>query len=475
MVEVTKSGEENDSQHRREVNYDKNPIKLYTLIESKTWDAVNARLKGYPDEASTWVTRYRKEGSLRWRMIALHAALCLSAPVETVVALIDAYPKGSLCTNDQGMLPIHLAIKYDADEKVIRKLLKAYPLGVKVKDYKGRLPLDLKGKGIRVCWSIALEQERKRIKMAERQQCESKLLFETKVLEEQILKLEEEVKNIKKKKTDEENSVNQQQKVPSICSDVDHINKEQKELIEVQTKELGTQGELIKKLRIQIDLQEEHLKRYKTADKLRSPQVCKIKESSEMQQREVETQKIKIKELEIKLDVQDELIQEQLKSKKGTQEEFERNIMGKYKLEMNAKETELKEGRSQIESLEVQVNVQTSFLNREKKNCEFLMAQMNALSKKTSSLTKLNENYRASIDEMTKVVNESIEAMQTLATERNTLVKYLLNRVRIIRSSRILGIDKLEGLESDEKVDELKTVLEIIEKSKIKENNIECI
>merc|ERR1719491_2170095 len=69
---------------------------------------------------------------------------------------------------------------------------------------------------------------------------------------------------------------------------------------------------------------------------------------------------------------------------------------------------------------------------------------MNALSKKTSSLTKLNENYRASIDEMTKVVNESIEAMQTLATERNTLVKYLLNRVRIIRSSRILGIDKLE-------------------------------
>jgi len=344
-----------------------------------------------------------------------------------------------------------------------------------VKDYKGRLPLDLKGKGIRVCWSIALEQERKRIKMAERQQCESKLLSETKVLEEQILKLKEEVKNIKKKKTDEENSVNQQQKMPSICSDVDHINKEQKELIEVQTKELGTQGELIKKLRIQIDLQEEHLKRYKTADKLRSPQVCKIKESSEMQQREVETQKIKIKELEIKLDVQDELIQEQLKSKKGTQEEFERNIMGKYKLEMNAKETELKEGRSQIESLEVQVNVQTSFLNREKKNCEFLMAQMNALSKKTSSLTKLNENYRASIDEMTKVVNESIEAMQTLATERNTLVKYLLNRVRIIRSSRILGIDKLEGLESDEKVDELKTVLEIIEKSKIKENNIECI
>merc|ERR1712129_211201 len=154
---------------------------------------------------------------------------------------------GSLCTNDQGMLPIHLAIKYDADEKVIRKLLKAYPLGVKVKDYKGRLPLDLKGKGIRVCWSIALEQERKRIKMAERQQCESKILFETKVLEEQILKLEQEVKNIKKKKTDEENSVNQQQKVPSICSDVDHINKEQKELIEVQTKELGTQGELIKK------------------------------------------------------------------------------------------------------------------------------------------------------------------------------------------------------------------------------------
>jgi len=276
MVHLTKSGEENDSQQRREMDYDKNPIKLYTLIESKTWDAVNARLKGHPDEACTWVTRYRKDGSLRWRMIALHAALCLSAPAETVVALIDAYPKGPLCSNDQGMLPIHLAIYYDAGEKVIKKLLKAYPLGVKVKDYKGRLPLDLKGKGIRICWSIALEQERKRIKMAERQQyeskllsetkmleaqilefkqSESKLLSETKILEEQILELKEEVKHIKKKKTDKENLVNQQQKdMPSICSDVDEINKEHKKLIEVQTKELGNQGALIKKLRIQIDL-----------------------------------------------------------------------------------------------------------------------------------------------------------------------------------------------------------------------------
>merc|ERR1712194_523698 len=109
-------------------DYDFNPTMLYKLIESKQWDGVISRCKQEPSEAGTWIARRGKDEKLRWKILPLHAAICLKAPKEVLLKLLVTFPESLSSVDDQGMLPIHLALKNDeVDDTFLRTMLNTYP------------------------------------------------------------------------------------------------------------------------------------------------------------------------------------------------------------------------------------------------------------------------------------------------------------------------------------------------------------
>lgn len=123
-----------------ERDFDKDPTILYAMVQKKLWKEAVERAKGYPEEASIWVSRREKDGRLRWRLLPLHAAIVFKAPEDLVEALLTAFSKGSEAKDDQGMLPLHLAFRNGASEAVVNLLLVAYPASVDIPDRKGRVP-----------------------------------------------------------------------------------------------------------------------------------------------------------------------------------------------------------------------------------------------------------------------------------------------------------------------------------------------
>ena len=147
-----------------ECDYDVNPTGLYQAMEQKEWDAAYEFLvTGIWDDggifsssrvdpltparqAKTWVTRYEEAGgSIRWSQLPLHAAIIFKAPAPIITKLIELYPQGVRCTDDQHMLPLHLAIKCGSDDKILAKLVEDFPEAMTTKDVKGRLPLQVDG------------------------------------------------------------------------------------------------------------------------------------------------------------------------------------------------------------------------------------------------------------------------------------------------------------------------------------------
>ena len=126
-----------------ECDFDTNPTALYISLLKKEWSNTIVRARASPEEAKTWVSRAESDGSLRWRLLPIHAAIIFRAPENVVEALLDAYPSASQKRDDQGMLPLHLAFRNDASENTVNILLHAYPGSVEVKDRKGRTPIDI--------------------------------------------------------------------------------------------------------------------------------------------------------------------------------------------------------------------------------------------------------------------------------------------------------------------------------------------
>ena len=133
-----------------DVDYKCNPTSLFKFIESKNWDDAKARIQEHPDEVHGWVTRRRKkDGTIRWKVLPLHAALYTKAPKDVVLPLIHAFPEACSLADDQGMLPLHLAmIDENIDDEVVKILLQTFPAGVNIKDKVGRLPIAMKGRPI---------------------------------------------------------------------------------------------------------------------------------------------------------------------------------------------------------------------------------------------------------------------------------------------------------------------------------------
>ncbi len=123
--------------------FDKNPTVLYALVQKKLWKDVIARAKSVPEEARAFIVRKEKDGSTRWRLLPLHAAIVFKAPEDVIEALLTAYPKGAEEKDDQEMLPLHLAFRNGSSVETVNLLLVASPASVDCPDRKGRVPLTL--------------------------------------------------------------------------------------------------------------------------------------------------------------------------------------------------------------------------------------------------------------------------------------------------------------------------------------------
>ena len=117
-------------------------------MEKKKWEEAIQRCVDYPQEASTWMCRLqevdgadKKKTEVRWRILPLHSAIVLHAPVEVIEALVDAYPDGIKTGDDRQMLPLHMAFRLGASPETAAVLVDAYPDALSMKDSKGHTPL----------------------------------------------------------------------------------------------------------------------------------------------------------------------------------------------------------------------------------------------------------------------------------------------------------------------------------------------
>ena len=121
-----------------EVDYEHRTI-LFRLILKKDWRAVVQRAAEYPHEAATWIVTKGFNGNLRF--LPLHKACVLAPPEGVIDALLDAYPEGARCTDQDSWVPLHCACFYGSSEEVVRALLRAYPRGAQCLDDEGRCAL----------------------------------------------------------------------------------------------------------------------------------------------------------------------------------------------------------------------------------------------------------------------------------------------------------------------------------------------
>ena len=125
---------------RRLCDFDKNPTSLYLYIQQKNWNEVERIAFANPASCSIWVSRKETDGTLRWCLLPLHAAIIFKAPSRTIMVLLKSYPLGATCKDDQGMLPIHLAFRNQSEMFIVYLLIIYFPESLQMKDRKNRSP-----------------------------------------------------------------------------------------------------------------------------------------------------------------------------------------------------------------------------------------------------------------------------------------------------------------------------------------------
>ena len=131
-----------------EVDFDRNITKLYECITSCNWDEAIKAAQSNPDEAKTWVVRHYDEedseggeNEIMWRFLPLHSACARQPPADVIKALLNAYPDGAKCVDDQGMYALHYACGNQASREVVRMLLMSFPDAARLSDPRGMLPI----------------------------------------------------------------------------------------------------------------------------------------------------------------------------------------------------------------------------------------------------------------------------------------------------------------------------------------------
>jgi len=122
----------------RDIN---NPTVLFGHIKQKHWASALRRIKEEPNESKIWISNgilSPKEGASTYKVLPLHAAIILGAPLQLITELSYGIRRKDL----NGSLPVHLAAasSYMFGDLVFKHLIKEYPESKDIKDRKGRTP-----------------------------------------------------------------------------------------------------------------------------------------------------------------------------------------------------------------------------------------------------------------------------------------------------------------------------------------------
>lgn len=97
-----------------EVNYENNVTALYEAISNSQWDIALETLQSSPQEARTWVVRYKEDSTkgIMWRFLPLHSACARQPPNAVISSLLQAYPEGAGSCDDQGMVSFQMVVVF---------------------------------------------------------------------------------------------------------------------------------------------------------------------------------------------------------------------------------------------------------------------------------------------------------------------------------------------------------------------------
>jgi hypothetical protein len=89
-----------------EVDFEHNVTDLYQAISNSQWDVALDILRKNPQEARTWVVRYKEDDtkSVMWRFLPIHSACARQPPKALVISLMQVHPSGAESCDDQGMV-----------------------------------------------------------------------------------------------------------------------------------------------------------------------------------------------------------------------------------------------------------------------------------------------------------------------------------------------------------------------------------
>jgi hypothetical protein len=113
---------------------DRHPEGLINPLEERDWETALTVILHSPH----WTRRVPRRG-----LPPLHLAFCRAAPVEVLIALLEAYPDAMKTRNDSNNLPCHTACCYGTSSEGMRMLLRCNPVAATVMNNRHRTPMQI--------------------------------------------------------------------------------------------------------------------------------------------------------------------------------------------------------------------------------------------------------------------------------------------------------------------------------------------
>jgi len=430
MVALNATSSENTSQPNSasfDVDYDYNPTVLYKLIESKQWSAVINRIKLHPEEAAAWVTRRKKDGTIRWKLLPLHAVLCLKAKSEIILAVLDAFPHAASFVDDQGKLPLHTAVKNVdiIDNEVAKALIEANPHGMFTRDTRGRIPLQMRGESLLVLVEYMMGSERKKVRTEQKSFFGTKMDSERLVSAKYIKRLEDEFRKLTKFR-------------------------------EVQDEELK-----------EMSSKFEELEKVVTGQQSVSTKVKDLQQQLDVKDEQIEKELFQINQQEANI-----LKQREICNKQETEIERLNDTVAMLKAQLDAQEIDLK--RKKAESLQLSKDVKNYDSDNTKLSdaCATYKGNIDILENEIANLNKALDSQNSSLAKTTYTVQDVAMGFRELAVGHDKSVGTLLKYEEIMEDHNNLRENLIKDiLDSEEKIfdieaEERKTVMDSILKQR---------
>ena len=136
------SSSSGERKNKNEVDYSKNPTKLFKRVEGRDWESSVERIISNPVEAKIWVYKNSSfDGSIKWKRLPLHEA-CIRKPTPKLMEyLLRANSAAAMTADSDGRLPLHHICANGASLDVVELLLVACPEAMERQDRWKKTPL----------------------------------------------------------------------------------------------------------------------------------------------------------------------------------------------------------------------------------------------------------------------------------------------------------------------------------------------